>query len=532
MRSRAAARRIAEDRAADCRRAKASRAPRIEPDPRGGNISEESADEYVHGTQPQAVTTAAPLTLGPPTLTDADFEAFISAQIAAGLVTVQAAQLVAPQPALPPPPPPPPPLLQDQLVWPPSFASEPPPPTDAATRRIKFARRREQAALDVANAPLPPPAHQPAAAEDAVAITSHVPPPSEPSALESDPPAPPPISVSAMMGKMDHVRRRLRRQIEGNTGAIAQIDALLVLNAPQQPAIPPPPAVSTTDEADLDRIAEYHVTTGGGRFVDIMREAPSLTGPVPPIAKVQSPQTPTRDGHTPLRRIPTFSEKMLGVLHVAAATPALRTTPAFSRPALAASVTTPVATPTPLAAKVALPPNRHTARAKAGAVYTREASALLGSQGPDASMHFHADAATVAEAAEEVGQWAEFGVNANTAKMDDRAWVFWERVCDAMGTSPTRTADDAHYYPKRQAELLAQLMLYAFNNCKPTDKANSTIKPLSALAYPLAIIRTFARWGVRMPGYVMIKSALHGLYRKYIQLHGVLALSARRAENR
>ncbi len=28
----------------------------------------------------------------------------------------------------------------------------------------------------------------------------------------------------------------------------------------------------------------------------------------------------------------------------------------------------------------------------------------------------------------------------------------------------------------------------------------------------------------------MIKSALHGLYRKYIQLHGVLATSARRAE--
>ena len=45
-----------------------------------------------------------------------------------------------------------------------------------------------------------------------------------------------------------------------------------------------------------------------------------------------------------------------------------------------------------------------------------------------------------------------------------------------MDTSPPRTADDALHYPKQQAELLAQLMLYAFNNCKPTDKNNTQRK--------------------------------------------------------
>ena len=125
---------------------------------------------------------------------------------------------------------------------------------------------------------------------------------------------------------------------------------------------------------------------------------------------------------------------------------------------------------------------------------------------------------------------ADFGINANTARIDERAWDMWEYVCGQQGTSPLRTPADVRDYPERQAHLLACLLLHAFTIGKPRDATRRCIKPKSAMAYPLAIIRIFGRWGIQMPGYKALVHATNGLSRLYIQYHGEHSLAPKRAE--
>ena len=73
--------------------------------------------------------------------------------------------------------------------------------------------------------------------------------------------------------------------------------------------------------------------------------------------------------------------------------------------------------------------------------------------------------------------------------------------------------------------------MYAFTVCKPKSKGRHFIKPSSALAYPLAIIRIFGRWGVFMPGFKHVSKALDGLRRLYLSHHGPHSLAPKRAEN-
>ena len=129
-----------------------------------------------------------------------------------------------------------------------------------------------------------------------------------------------------------------------------------------------------------------------------------------------------------------------------------------------------------------------------------------------------------------VDEYVEFGVNANTAQKDARAWEFWEVVCEAQGTSPLRTPNDVRDHPERQSHLLAALLMYAFAVCEPRNRTRRFVKPRSALAYPLAIIRIFGRWGIAMPGYKALVAALNGLMRLYINYHGPHSLAPRRAE--
>ena len=118
-----------------------------------------------------------------------------------------------------------------------------------------------------------------------------------------------------------------------------------------------------------------------------------------------------------------------------------------------------------------------------------------------------------------------------TAKKDERAWTFWEHVCDKHKTNPCRTERDVREFPARNSFLLAVLMMYAFAVCKPKSKAKSFIKPSSALSYPLAIIRVFGRWGIHMPGFKQLKHALNGMRRQYLAFHGPDSLAPTRAEN-
>lgn len=146
-------------------------------------------------------------------------------------------------------------------------------------------------------------------------------------------------------------------------------------------------------------------------------------------------------------------------------------------------------------------------------------------------MAFRADVAeAILRSADLIQDYVDYGINPSTLKKDERAWLLWEQVCESVGTNPLRTAQEARERPERNAHLLAMLMFHAVAVCKPRTPGREWIKPTSALAYPLAIIRVFARWSVPMPGYKMLKSAVAGLARDYLAYHGPHSLAPRRAE--
>ena len=152
----------------------------------------------------------------------------------------------------------------------------------------------------------------------------------------------------------------------------------------------------------------------------------------------------------------------------------------------------------------------------------------LGSGG--GAMAFDLPEARLEEIAAAMDEGVRYGVNSNTASFDERAWDFWEIVCAAHNTSPLRTPAEALQRPERTAHLLAALMMYASAVCTPRTAGRTSIKPRSALAYPLAIVRVFGRWGTPMPSYKVLKSALAYLSRLYLAHHGPYSLMATRAE--
>jgi len=105
--------------------------------------------------------------------------------------------------------------------------------------------------------------------------------------------------------------------------------------------------------------------------------------------------------------------------------------------------------------------------ALAGQHYNRlRMQALAAGKG---DMALRVDLTTLMAVGDAVQESVDYGVNSNTAQKDDRAWLFWEVVCDSQGTSPFRTSADVRDYPDKNAHLLAVLLMYAFAVCVPTD---------------------------------------------------------------
>jgi integrase len=156
--------------------------------------------------------------------------------------------------------------------------------------------------------------------------------------------------------------------------------------------------------------------------------------------------------------------------------------------------------------------------------------ALALAEGGEPSMAIRAELSDAMAVTAVIDETVFFGINANTLGMDVRAWDMWERVCRSQGTSPLRTAAEARDFPERNAHLLACLLLHAFAVGRPRDRSRAFIKPRSALAYPLAIVRVFARWGVTMPSYKVLKAAVAGLSRAYLSYYGPYSLAPKRAE--
>lgn len=136
------------------------------------------------------------------------------------------------------------------------------------------------------------------------------------------------------------------------------------------------------------------------------------------------------------------------------------------------------------------------------------------------SMAFSANQECMLRMAESIDEGNLYGVNANTAQTDNLAWEMWEVLCEAHGTSPYRSARETQAYPERNAHLLAALMMHAFAICRPQTAEASFIRPRSVMAYPLAIMRIFARWGITMSPYKLLQGVVSHLSRLYVAHHG------------
>ena len=192
---------------------------------------------------------------------------------------------------------------------------------------------------------------------------------------------------------------------------------------------------------------------------------------------------------------------------------------------VAAGLSLPIPPPRPSTASA-----RPTSSLQIASAHYAQMRAMALAAGSDPSMRIRADLAELHRASESISEISEFGTNSNTLRKDDRAWEFWEIICERLGTSPFRTEDDVRTNPGRQAFLLAVLMLYSSSVCVPRTAGRHCIKPRSALAYPLAIIRIFGRWGIQMPGFKALQAQLQGLQRSYIAYHGPKSLAPKRAE--
>lgn len=96
-------------------------------------------------------------------------------------------------------------------------------------------------------------------------------------------------------------------------------------------------------------------------------------------------------------------------------------------------------------------------------------------------MTFSANQTGVLQMAEAMDEGASlYGVNANTAQMDSRAWIMWEAVCETHGNSPCRSSRNARECQERNTHLLAALMMHALALCPPKANSYRFIEPRSA----------------------------------------------------
>ena len=205
--------------------------------------------------------------------------------------------------------------------------------------------------------------------------------------------------------------------------------------------------------------------TGGGFMEALLAKrcppaaprSPPAPAPDGPPKRYNPPRMAPRARHAAPPTPPTFMGQLGAAKGVALASP---TEPTRKAPRLAAGLPLPTLT-LPERSRARLESSRLAAAAKTYA----NARALALTGGPDPNMALRADVASLCFAGDTLSDYSEFGTNSNTLKKDDRAWDFWETVCERAGTSPMRTPQEVRENPERQAWLLAILMLYASAVC-------------------------------------------------------------------
>ena len=153
----------------------------------------------------------------------------------------------------------------------------------------------------------------------------------------------------------------------------------------------------------------------------------------------------------------------------------------------------------------------------------------LAADGPP-SMQLRAPPPVIRQAAALTEDLVSSGINERTALKDERAFKLWKETCKHFATSAVRTAQDVRENPERIVFLLTALMVLAKLTCKAKKGGGSFIKPKSCLAYPLAIMRIYKRWGIALPGIGKIKACLQGMCKQYIAHHGPHSITPKKAE--
>ena len=215
-------------------------------------------------------------------------------------------------------------------------------------------------------------------------------------------------------------------------------------------------------------------------------------------------------------------------LALIAPTPA--TSPASEPPPLRRQLGSSFSCPFPLPPAPPSRPDRASSSLTHASALVAQAQATEIAHGGDLAMQLRTTPGQIASIAAATDSIVNYGVNAGTAAKDDRAWDLWCRVCAHFGTAPLRTAADVQRYPSRITFLLTSLMIYARMYCKPHNGEREFIKPKSCLAYPLAIIRVYRRWGIILPGYKSLLACLQGMCRAYAAHHGPDSVAPKKAE--
>ena len=125
------------------------------------------------------------------------------------------------------------------------------------------------------------------------------------------------------------------------------------------------------------------------------------------------------------------------------------------------------------------------------------------------------------------------GYAPSTNQGDDGHWRAWEQVCRHMGTSPWRTdmAANSGMDPDGHQEevfLLASACVRFYEVMMPRRRSDPAAKPPSAGKKVEAIRRRHFTRGIEMVSMKVVKLAIKGMCRQYVDAHGVETLVPRR----
>ena len=130
---------------------------------------------------------------------------------------------------------------------------------------------------------------------------------------------------------------------------------------------------------------------------------------------------------------------------------------------------------------------------------------------------------------ERLSEALEHGYAERTRAADQGHWRRWERFCKSIGTSPWRTdmaANSGMDAEGHQEEvfLMASAMLHAYENMYPRRRSDPAADPRSAQKYIESVRRTHRVKGITMASMEVVRLAVKGLCREYIDAHDVHTL--------